>query len=97
MVKLFAPIFLIIVFASCGVKKVDSQSEPVTHAQWTKLLQKHVDNNGLVDYKGFVTDSLELNEYLHLLSTHHPNDSNWDSNQRKAYWINAYNAFTVQL
>lgn len=85
------------IVSSCSVKKYDSQSYPVSHEIWNELLQKHVTEQGVVNYKGFQKDSAQFNEYLKILSTSHPNDSNWNENQRLAYWINAYNAFTVRI
>ena len=83
--------------ASCAVQKSNSTSMPISHEAWTALLESHVSNSGEVDYGGFVQDSLKLNAYLNRLSKHHPNDKNWSSDERKAFWINAYNAFTVKL
>ncbi len=83
-------------FNACALKKVKSNASPISHEQWTTLLQKHVDDTGNVDYGGFVQDSTAFNRYLDLLKGHHPNDS-WTSDEQKAYWINAYNAFTVKL
>lgn len=76
--------------------KNDSDSKPVTHELWNGLVSRHVTETGRVDYKGFIADSLKVNQYLDLLSAHHPN-KNWSKNEQKAYWINAYNAFTVRL
>lgn len=96
--RFFLVFITLFLFAHCvGVDHVQSDSKPVSHEKWTKLLQKHVDDNGMVDYKGFIADSTALNEYLNLLSAHHPNDQHWTENERLAYWINAYNAFTIQL
>jgi len=84
--------------ASCKVSKVKSSSKPISHEIWDALVQQHVNaDDGLVDYKGFIQDSTRLNEYLELLSNHHPNDKHWNRDERLAYWINAYNAFTVKL
>ncbi len=69
---------------------------PITHLQWTALLKKYVDNDGNVNYKGFIKDSASLNAYLLLLSNNAP-DSTWSREEKFAYWINAYNAFTVKL
>ncbi|PWH85996.1 DUF547 domain-containing protein [Brumimicrobium oceani] len=66
------------------------------HTKWDKLTKKHVSDKGFVDYKGFIKDSTELNSYLKDLADNHPNDK-WTSGEKKAYWINAYNAFTIQL
>lgn len=94
-------IFLFIVamlgFTRCTLAEVQSDSKPVDHAPWTALLQKHVDKEGMVDYRGFIADSTALNQYLDTLSNHHPNRENWTKNERLAYWINAYNAFTIRL
>lgn len=69
---------------------------PISHEIWTELLQKYV-ANGKVNYKGFIEDKTRFDEYLNLLNTHHPNDKNWSKNQQLTYWINAYNAYTVEL
>jgi Protein of unknown function, DUF547 len=69
---------------------------PVSHAPFTELLKKHVAANGQVNYKGFIRDSLALNRYLKQLSDNPPQKS-WSREDQLAYWINAYNAFTVQL
>lgn len=67
-----------------------------SHSVWDNLLKKNVSADGKVNYKGFIRDSVELNKYLKLLSDNAP-DPTWTANQDKAYWINAYNAFTVKL
>jgi hypothetical protein len=85
------------IFLSCSSQVVDTGSEPVRHDLWHTLLQKHVKPNGRVDYKGFIKDSTLLNDYLKLLSNNHPNDKNWTKDEQLAYWINAYNAFTIKL
>jgi len=67
-----------------------------SHQQWDKLLKKHVNASGLVNYKGFQKDKAELDAYLKTLGDNAP-QSGWSSNEQMAYWINAYNAFTVSL
>lgn len=85
-------------FTSCGsIALVESDSKPISHELWDSLLKKNVAANGLVNYKGFVQDSLALNKYIRLLSDNHPNIKHWNEEERLAYWINAYNAFTVKL
>ncbi len=86
-----------ILLSSCKVSDYSSDARPVEHLIWDSLLQEHVTEEGLVDYQGFLRDSARLNEYLTLLSNHHPNEQHWSRNERLAYWINAYNAFTVDL
>ena len=84
-------------FYSCKVKDIQSNSRPISHVTWDSLLQKHVTPDGWVNYKGFIQDSTAFRKYLNLLSNNHPNNKNWSEQERFAYWINAYNAFTVQL
>jgi len=95
--KLIVALLIITMALSCKVSKHEGASRPITHEQWTQLLQKHVSDAGNVDYEGFIQDSVAFQEYLSLLSNHHPNDTHWTQQQQLAYWINAYNAFTVQL
>jgi hypothetical protein len=72
-----------------------SQKAP-SHQQWDNLLKKHVNASGMVNYKGFQKDKTGFDDYLKLLSDNAP-QSSWSQNEQKAYWINAYNAFTVSL
>ena len=82
---------------SCKVKDYQSDARPITHELWDSLVREHVDEQGWVNYEGFIADSNRLNTYLELLSQHHPNDRHWSRDEQLAYWINAYNAFTVKL
>ena len=68
----------------------------VSHELWNELLKKHVSSEGLVNYKSFIKDSLILDKYLNLLESNYP-QARWSDNEVKAYWINAYNAYTVKL
>jgi hypothetical protein len=82
---------------ACKVKNYSSGATPVPHTKWDSLLQKYVSTEGWVDYEGFMEDSLALRSYLNLLSENHPDPGTWTDDERMAYWINAYNAFTVEL
>ncbi len=66
------------------------------HGIWNELLTTYVSTDGKVDYKGFKKDKNQLDAYLQMLSEHVP-DKTWPDKKRLAYWINAYNAFTVAL
>ncbi len=82
---------------TCRVDDVKSDSRPVSHELWTAELQEFVSDEGWVDYAAWDKDTARLVEYLNLLETHHPNDANWTRDEQLAYWINAYNAYTVKL
>lgn len=70
--------------------------ESVDHKPWTALLQKYVDQYGGVDYDGFEKDSIALNKYLDTLSNNAPDPNKTTKDERLAYWINAYNAYTIK-
>jgi len=102
----FSPLLAAIFMISLGllmtgarskdVTNPDSVAAPPSHQIWDQLLQAHVTSTGSVDYQGFVKDKAKLASYLELLDQHVP-QSDWTRKQAMAYWINAYNAFTVNL
>ncbi len=73
-----------------------SNTAVMKHDNWTNLLKKYVTESGQVNYKGFAQDSVLFQAYLDEL-TQHPPGTNWSDKEKIAYWINAYNAFTVKL
>ena len=82
---------------SVDLNTIENKNTVVTNHQiWSELLIKHVDGKGKVNYKGFLQDSTKLSAYLKLLSDNPPG-GNWTGADKLAYWINAYNAFTVKL
>jgi hypothetical protein len=60
------------------------------------LLQKHVSKTGIVDYEAFKDDEAKLDRYISYLEKTAP-ASSWSENKQKAFWINAYNAYTIKL
>lgn len=67
-----------------------------SHAAWNTLAQKHISAAGKVNYKGFKADAAAFDAYLKSLAAN-PVQSSWSRGQKMAYWINAYNAFTIKL
>ena len=63
---------------------------------YNTLLQKHVDEKGNVDYKSFKSDEVQLANYISYLEKTMP-AKNWSADKTKAFWINAYNAYTLQI
>jgi Protein of unknown function, DUF547 len=95
-------LFFIFLFTTFGNKDLVNYQNtiyaPLTieHAAWDNLLKKYVTDKGVVNYKGFIADIKVLDDYLNLLSKNSPTP-NWTKDQQKAYWINAYNAYTIKL
>ena len=67
-----------------------------SHAIWDGLLRKYVNHAGRVNYAGLKKEEAKLDEYLALLSKNPPQNT-WSRAEQMAFWINAYNAFTVKL
>lgn len=70
--------------------------QSINHDKWDSLLKKYVDESGNVDYRNLKNDLDQLNKYLDYLAKK-PIANNATKEQRLAYYINLYNAGTVQL
>jgi len=66
------------------------------HSAWTNELKKYVSAEGKVNYAEWVKDTVGIDLYLKSLSDSPPQNI-WHKNEKLAYWINAYNAFTIKL
>ncbi|NNK69878.1 MAG: DUF547 domain-containing protein, partial [Flavobacteriaceae bacterium] len=75
------------------VEKVEKE---FNHSVWASLLKEHVSEDGSVDYNGFKGDWNQLRKYIKELASNLP-DSEWGPSAKMAYWINAYNALTIDL
>ena len=60
------------------------------------LLNKNVDENGMVDYQSLKKNETILDNYLTYLQETIPTE-NWSLNKEKAYWLNTYNAYTIKI
>jgi hypothetical protein len=80
---------LLLCFCTVSAQKID-------HSKWTEILQLYVAENGDVNYKKMQKNRDTFKVYLNDLASNPTKDS-WSNSEIKAYWINAYNAFTVQL
>ena len=86
--RIFIFIFL------CATISVAAQS--LDHSRWNDMLKSYVNIDGKVNYKRIKADEKKLEIYLNTLSENTPQDS-WTKAEKLAYWINAYNAFTIKL
>lgn len=76
-------------------EKVKKVSIP-NHKAFDALLSKYVSASGNVDYKGLKASEAKLDGYLKGLESLKPSSS-WGNEEQLAFWINAYNAYTIKL
>lgn len=94
MKKLIVIIVLIgLVFVQCFGQAI---KEHVSHSNWDALLNRHVTSEGKVNYDGFKSDLAKLDQYLKLIANNEAN-TGWSQVEQKAFWLNAYNAWTIKL
>lgn len=70
--------------------------EHVSHSSWNALLNRHVTSEGKVNYDGFKSDVAKLDKYLKLIGDNEAK-TGWSQAEKKAFWLNAYNAWTIKL
>tara|TARA_R110000868_G_scaffold28241_21_gene106216 strand:- start:3570 stop:4274 length:705 start_codon:yes stop_codon:yes gene_type:complete len=83
-------------FIFCILLHSTFQAQNLDHSLWTNFLEKHVSDEGNVNYKTIKTNPESLNSYIQNVSKSIPDES-WSKNETLAYWINAYNALTIDL
>tara|TARA_R110000868_G_scaffold125037_4_gene330420 strand:- start:11037 stop:11768 length:732 start_codon:yes stop_codon:yes gene_type:complete len=92
--------FLLLSFFSVDLNLTENNNTNILskpeHIAWNNLLQKHVDQEGNVNYTAFQKDVKSLESYLDVLALNSPRD-NWSRQEKLAYYINLYNAATVKL
>ena len=88
---------IIILFISCIINGSNLLVKQPDHMIWDRLLKKFVTDQGGFNYKAMLQDRDQLNKYLDHLSSNPPDPSSTSKNERLAFWINTYNAFTVDL
>ncbi len=84
------------------IKKPDLQPTAVEMAKpdfstaFNSLLKSYVSSSGKVNYSG-VKSNKELLTQATQYFEENPPQSSWSKNQKLAYWINAYNLYTIEL
>ncbi len=72
-----------------------AQSRPM-HKFFNYLLENYVSTDGSVNYRGIKGEMPRLDNYIGELQRFPPKED-WTRDEQLAYWINAYNAFTIKL
>lgn len=88
--------YILIVLLAVLAVSLPTKAQNLNDHAYNKLLQKHVNSFGEVNYQAIKTDPQLLQASLEGFTKTKPNKS-WSQEERLAYWINAYNAFTIKL
>ena len=78
------------------VKEDPKPLEAFNHTTYGSLVAKYVSPEGNVNYDGFKSNWSVLRAYIKALGENMPTDQ-WTKEDKLAYWMNAYNAMTVDL
>lgn len=78
------------------IKEIPKPLEAFDHTTYGDLVVKYVSPEGNVNYDGFKRNWNVLRAYIKALSENMPTDQ-WTKEDKLAYWMNAYNAMTVDL
>ncbi|CAL2102631.1 conserved exported protein of unknown function [Tenacibaculum sp. 190130A14a] len=84
-------ITLVCLFLCLSIQQTQAQTDV-----FDALLKTYVDTKGNIDYKGLRKNHALLDIYLKHLESTIPG-KRWSSKKAKAFWMNAYNAYTIKL
>lgn len=90
---------IFVLLASLSLATVASAREVFSHDDWSRVLERFVDDRGYVDYQGLARDRADLDRYLTAIEATSPKSSPQlfpDQKHELAYWINAYNALVFR-
>lgn len=97
MKQVFILLSILCLFLSSGVCVVASD-ESFSYETYERVLINFVDERGLVNYKELKSNIIELEAFLHELTTLQTQEYlRWSQKEKIAFWINAYNALTLKV
>jgi hypothetical protein len=95
----FPVVFLLAAFAAGPPDEVSGQQSPSTveaiHRPLDQILDLYV-RDGLVYYKALQSERMRLDRYASSLNVPPATYASWSREQQMAFWLNAYNVFTLQ-
>ncbi|MDB9314167.1 DUF547 domain-containing protein [Spirulina sp. CS-785/01] len=84
--------------ASTNVSQEETQThQPLNYDPYAKVLETYVDDQGFVDYQALQENRDPLDQFNQSLAQISPETyQSWSEDKQIAFWINAYNSFTLQ-
>jgi hypothetical protein len=77
-----------------GLQTDSLSAQVVDNSIYAELLRKYV-KNGVVDYNGLKNEEAKMDQYLKVLEN--TNTKSLSLNEQFAFYVNAYNAWTIKL
>jgi len=75
----------------------EQDDKAFNYDNYAEVLKSYVDNNGMVNYKELKANRAKLDSFAQHLSTlDEQTYKKWSSNDKIAFWINAYNGLTLK-
>ena len=90
----FLILSLSLILGSTGLPPSGWAKGDVDNSLYAQLLNKYV-KEGVVDYQGFKNEEEKLDQYLKVLEN--VDSKSLSRNERFAFYVNAYNAWTIKL
>jgi len=78
------------------INNIKNKVEQFNHTIFNTLLEQNVSKTGETNYRGFIKKKTIFKSYLTALSENLPTEK-WTKEDKLAYWMNTYNAFTIKL
>lgn len=83
---------------ACGPLAAVEDKTPFEYRDYAALLQAHVSDAGLVDYRGLKAEQEKLNAFVGRIARVDEDDyDRWAAGKQIAFLINAYNALTLKV
>jgi len=88
---------LTVCILSGSAQAQDESEQTFDYAHYAELLKTHVDDKGVVDYRGLKANPEKLHLYMiAIASLPSSRYDKWDDKAKIAFWLNAYNGLTLK-
>ena len=90
-------IIYLLVFVGGVVLATEGKKQAFFSDNYAAVLKSYVDDKGMVNYKRLKAQSQKLESFVATMDKLDPNNySKWNDKKKVAFWLNAYNAFTLK-
>ena len=84
-------------FVGSAAQSVEQSKQAFAYDDYAVVLKNYVDDIGMVNYKKLKDNPAKLNSFVAALAELNPDSyGNWTEKEKIAFWLNAYNAFTLK-